>query len=64
MSEHICPHCGRPVYDDEALLCLYCGKSLKRPVGILGRFKYSRAAVLMAGFILLLVAAFILLIVR
>ncbi|HOU37248.1 MAG TPA: hypothetical protein PLJ26_03940 [Candidatus Omnitrophota bacterium] len=31
MSEHICPHCKKPIYDDEALLCLYCGESLGRP---------------------------------
>jgi len=30
MSEYICPHCKKPVYDDEALLCLYCGESLNR----------------------------------
>ena len=30
MAEHICPHCKRPVYDDDALLCLYCGESLGR----------------------------------
>lgn len=28
--EHICPHCKKPVYDDEALLCLFCGGSLDR----------------------------------
>ena len=31
MSEYICPHCKKPIYDDEALLCLYCGESLNRP---------------------------------
>jgi len=30
MAEYICPHCHKPVYDDEALLCLYCGESLNR----------------------------------
>ena len=30
MSEYICPHCKNPIYDDEALLCLYCGESLNR----------------------------------
>jgi hypothetical protein len=31
MAEHICPHCRKPIYDDDALLCLYCGESLQRP---------------------------------
>lgn len=26
----MCPHCQNPIYDDEALLCLYCGESLNR----------------------------------
>jgi DNA-directed RNA polymerase subunit RPC12/RpoP len=30
MAEYICPHCKKPVYDDDALLCLYCGESLRR----------------------------------
>jgi len=25
-----CPQCQNPIYDDEALLCLYCGESLDR----------------------------------
>jgi hypothetical protein len=28
--ERICPHCKNPIYDDDALLCLYCGGSLTR----------------------------------
>jgi DNA-directed RNA polymerase subunit RPC12/RpoP len=30
MAEYICPNCKKPVYDDDALLCLYCGESLRR----------------------------------
>jgi len=41
MPEQICPHCGKPIYDDEALLCLYCGENLNRGVGFLGKMKYS-----------------------
>ncbi|HOW43358.1 MAG TPA: zinc-ribbon domain-containing protein [Candidatus Omnitrophota bacterium] len=29
MAERICPHCRKPIYDDDALLCLYCGESLQ-----------------------------------
>jgi predicted nucleic acid-binding Zn ribbon protein len=31
MSEYLCPHCKNPIYDDEAILCLFCGGSLNRP---------------------------------
>jgi predicted nucleic acid-binding Zn ribbon protein len=31
MSEYLCPHCKNPIYDDEAILCLFCGESLNRP---------------------------------
>jgi predicted nucleic acid-binding Zn ribbon protein len=30
MSEYICPHCKNPIYDDEAILCLFCGEALNR----------------------------------
>ena len=30
MAEITCPHCKQPIYDDDALLCLYCGGSLNR----------------------------------
>ena len=41
MGEYICPHCGKPIYDDDALMCLYCGDSLDRGVGTLGKIRYS-----------------------
>jgi len=44
MAEYICPHCHNPIYDDEALLCHFCGESLGRPGhGFLGRLKYAPA---------------------
>jgi hypothetical protein len=36
-----CPHCHKPIDDDEALLCLYCGGSLNRPVGNFGKMRYA-----------------------
>lgn len=33
MPEYPCPHCKKPIHDDEALLCLYCGESLRRTIG-------------------------------
>ncbi len=42
MGEYICPHCKRPIYDDDALLCHFCGESLERAgKGFLGRVRYS-----------------------
>lgn len=63
MSEYICPHCKRPIYDEDALLCLYCGESLKRSAGFLGNLKYTRPRAIIIALVCLLVAAFILLIV-
>ena len=33
MSEIICPHCKNPIYDEDALLCHFCGNSLNRTSG-------------------------------
>lgn len=30
MKETICSHCKNLIYDDEALLCHFCGESLPR----------------------------------
>jgi hypothetical protein len=56
MGEYICPHCKKPIYDDEALLCLYCGENLKRGVGLLGKIKYPprKALPLFLGIIIIL----------
>ena len=63
MSEYICPHCRNPIYDDDALLCHFCGEGLHRSSqGVLGRMKYrwSLGAVLVT---LVVIAAFVLLMV-
>ncbi len=41
MVVYICPHCEKPIDDEEALLCLYCGENLERGVGTLGKMRYS-----------------------
>ncbi|MFH1355408.1 MAG: hypothetical protein ABIH19_04600 [Candidatus Omnitrophota bacterium] len=41
MPEYVCPHCKKPIYDEDALLCLYCAESLNRGVGFIGKLKYS-----------------------
>jgi hypothetical protein len=45
MAEYICPRCRKPVYDDEALFCLYCGESLGRPAGFIDGLRRCRWAV-------------------
>lgn len=63
MAEYICPNCRKPIYDDEALLCLYCGDSLKRSVGFMGKFKYPTPRVMLAIVVALLLLAFLFLII-
>lgn len=62
MSRYICPHCRKPIDDDEALLCLYCGESLERPVGTLGKIRYSTHWTLLAAVIGFVLLAFVLLV--
>ena len=64
MAEYICPHCKNPIYDDEALLCLYCGESLKRKIGFLGSIKYITPRITLIIIILAILLSFIALIVR
>lgn len=61
MAEYICPHCKKPVYDDEALLCLYCGESLNRGVGLLGKLKYPRRKTVIIVIVLLVISGFLVL---
>ena len=62
MPELTCPHCGNPVYDEEALLCLYCGNSLKRKIGFMGKMKNSLPKFLLVAVIGLIIFSFIALI--
>lgn len=61
MSEYICPHCKKPIYDDDALLCLYCGESLNRGVGFMGRIKYPNPKTIIIIAIILVLSSFIIL---
>lgn len=63
MTEYICPHCRKPIYDDEALLCLYCGESLNRDIGFMGKIKYTKPRIIVMAVVLAVVASFILLVV-
>lgn len=64
MSEYICPHCKNPIYDDEALLCLYCGSSLGRAVGFMGKLKYPKPKIIILIIVGLLLVSFIIFIIR
>lgn len=64
MAEYICPHCRKPVYDEEALRCLYCGESLNRGFGFMGSIKYPTPRVLIVIAVLIVLASFIMLITR
>jgi len=40
MGEYKCPHCKNPIYDNDALLCHFCGESLdKSSKGALGKMR-------------------------
>lgn len=64
MPEHICPHCKKPIYDDDALLCLYCGESLNRGIGFMGKMKYPTPKVIIVIAVILVLLSFIILISR
>ena len=64
MAEYACPHCKKPVYDDDALLCLYCGESLHRNVGFLGKIKYFNPKAAVIGIVVLILLGFIMLVAR
>jgi len=65
MSEYICPNCKNPVYDEEALLCHYCGESLERSGGgFLSSIKYSNKRVTWYFLIFAVLVVFIILVIR
>ncbi|MFH1190871.1 MAG: hypothetical protein V1670_01570 [Candidatus Omnitrophota bacterium] len=64
MPEYICPHCKQTINDEEALLCLYCGLSLNRPVGFMGKLKYPKPKIIMAIIVALVLVSFMILIIK
>jgi len=60
MSEYICPHCRRPIDDDEALLCLYCGQNLKRSIGFMDRIKYPTPKIIIVIVVVIVLLSFVL----
>ncbi len=64
MTELKCPHCGNPIYDEEALNCLYCGLSLERDTGFLSRLRYPGPRGIILLIVMLIVISFIMLLLR
>jgi len=64
MSEYICPHCKQLINDDEALLCLFCGESLNRGIGFMGRLKYPVHKIIIVVIVALLLVSFMVLMLR
>lgn len=65
MEGHICPHCKNPVFDEEALLCHFCGESLQRAgQGFLGRIRYANRRVVWYFLTFLVLCGFVLLFLR
>jgi hypothetical protein len=56
-----CPHCAKPVEDEDALLCFYCGGSLHRATGFLGFLKYGHRKFLTLVILVLVIVLFVLL---
>ena len=64
MSEYICPHCKKPIYDEDAILCLYCGESLKRSIGTMGKLRYPKPKIIIIIVVSLILVSFIILMSR
>lgn len=60
MPEYICPNCKNPIYDEDALLCHFCGESLQRAgQGFLSRIRYSNKRIVWYFVIFLVLCGFI-----
>ncbi|MCB9747237.1 MAG: hypothetical protein H6755_02390 [Candidatus Omnitrophica bacterium] len=47
MQEVVCPHCKKTIYDEDALLCHFCGESLSRAGnGFISRMRYANPRII------------------
>lgn len=61
MPDIICPSCKNPIYDEDALLCHYCGGSLNRSSdGALGRMRSAGGRWIWVTVVLILLGVFVL----
>ena len=63
-SKYLCPSCKEPIYDEEALLCLYCGESLRRGVGFMGKIKYPTYKIVIILVVIVVLISFALLMIK
>lgn len=61
MRKYVCPHCKKPIYDDDALLCFYCGESLDRSIGFMGKIKHPKPKIIAIVLLALVLLSFIVL---
>lgn len=65
MEGYICPHCGNPIYDEDALLCHFCGESLQRAGrGFLGKIRYANQKIIWFFLVFLVLFTFVFLLGR
>ena len=65
MQGYRCPHCGNPIFDEEALLCHFCGESLQRAgKGFLGKIRYADHRILWYFLALLVLCGLVFLFIR
>ncbi|HBG62111.1 MAG: hypothetical protein A2Y03_08895 [Omnitrophica WOR_2 bacterium GWF2_38_59] len=65
MSEYICPNCNNPIYDEDAILCHFCGDSLQRAgKGFISRIKYANNRVVWFFLVFFVLLCFVLLFIR
>lgn len=65
MEEYVCPNCQNPIYDEDALLCHFCGGSLRRAgKGFISRIRYANQKVIWFFLVFTILLAFVLLFAR
>lgn len=65
MQDLICPHCKNPIYEDDALLCHFCGESLNRKSsGLLGMMRSGGVRWIWVTVAVMIALAFVLSFVR
>jgi len=61
MPDLICPQCKNPIYDEDALLCHFCGESLNRKSsGMMGKMRGAGMKWVWLTVMVLVILAFIL----
>jgi len=59
MLKYICPHCKKPIYNEDALRCLYCGEKLNGGIGFISNIKYPKYKIIIITIIILLLLSII-----